>query len=153
MKNKIKLLASVAATSLMLLCGCAGKLTPQGAAGLTTAAVYAFGQNNPKIVATMLQIQPAACGIAKNPGSTVEDVVGVIENSGGVNEDTKAVINVLLAIYQTSIYPAHTNQAESHPYLEAVICQGWAGGLALLPGSEPVAHRTEPPSSKWILVK
>lgn len=159
MKTPLKLLASLALTSTILLSGCAGRMTPQGAAGLTTAAVYAFGNNNPKIVKTMRDIQPAVCEIAKNPGATVEDVIGVIQNTGGVDADTKAIINVLLAIYQTSIYPSHTNQAESHPYLEAIICPGWAGGLALLPGEvagigdAPARGWNSRQEAKWILVK
>lgn len=154
MKLTNKLLVSLTAFLLVVATGCAGRLTPQGAAGLTTAAVYAFGNNNPKIVKTMRQIQPAACDIAKNPGATVEDVIGVIENTGGVDADTKAIINVLLAIYQTSIAPSHTNQAEAHPYLEAVICPGWAGGLALLPASPgAVSKQISSPRAKWVLMK
>lgn len=154
MKLTNKLPVLLAAISLAVS-GCK-QLTPQGAAGLTTAAVYAFGRDNPKITATMRQIQPAACDIAKNPGSTVEDVVGVIENSGGVDADTKAVINVLLTVYQVAIAPIGTNQSQTHPYLEAVICPGWAGGLALLPVSGTAVRslsnaRPNPP--KWHLVR
>lgn len=154
-KKMKKLLISLVAVSLIAMTGCK-QLTPQAASTLTTAAVYAFGRNNPKIVTTMRQIQPAACDIAKNPGSTVEDVVGVIENYPGVSEDTKAVVQVLLAIYQTSIAPVGTNQSKTHPYLEAVICPGWAGGLALLPsgGANAVsAMRNAPAPGKWVLVK
>jgi hypothetical protein len=162
MKLISKLLASVTLTSLVLLTGCKS-LTPQGASALTTTAVYAFGRNNPKIVETMRKVQPLACDMAKNPGATVEDVVGIIENAGGVNSDTAAVINVLLAIYQTSIAPVGTNQAKTHPYLEAVICPGWEGGLALLPMDGPmiggVTKNAIPKKvssqvpGKWVLVK
>lgn len=153
MKLTSRLLLLLAVTSL--LCGCQ-QITPQQSATAATLAVYSYGTANPQTVPVMRLIQPAACDIAKNPGSTVEDVVGVIENAGGINAETKAVINVLLAIYQTSIAPSQTNQAESHPYLEAVICPGWAGGLALLPGGESpstsATSRNLPPG-KWILVK
>lgn len=137
----------------VLLTGCAGRITPQGAAGLTTAAVYAFGRSNPQITATMREIQPVACEMARNPASTLEDVIGVIQNSAGVNDDTKAVINVLLAIYQTSTYPNQTNPLQSRPYLEAVICPGWAGGLALLPAPGVDAPKSAAPVKHWILVK
>lgn len=144
MKNRIKLLMSVVAVSLLALTGCKN-ITPQQASGAATLAVYAYGTAQPQNVPIMRVIQPAACDVVKNPGATIEDVVGVIENTAGVNEQTKAIINVLLTIYQTSITPVGTNQSQIHPYLEAVICPGWAGGLALLPsgplGAAGVADR------------
>src|SRR6185369_8118758 len=79
MKNRIKLI-SLVSVCITALTGCK-QITPQVASTLTTTAVYAFGRNNPKIVATMRQVQPAACFAASQPGSTVEDVVGVIENT------------------------------------------------------------------------
>ena len=157
MKSTSKRLVSLVALSLAALTGCKN-LTPQGAAALTTGAVYAFGRNNPHIIEKMRQIQPLACDMAKNPSSTVEDVVGIIQNAAGVDTDTKAVLNVLLAIYQTSIYNVGTNQPQTHPYLEAVICPGWSGGLSLLPAvSESGARSTAQPHPagfrNWILIE
>lgn len=159
MKLIKKLSVVLVCTSSLFLIGCAGRITPLTAQSLTTLAVYEFGKQNPKITATMRKIQPLACDMAKNPGSTVEDVVGVVENAGGVNADTKAVINVLLAIYQTSVAAVGTNQPQTHPYLEAVVCPGWAGGLDLLPGASGVTKNAIPLKvskklpPKWVFVQ
>lgn len=152
MKSPKFLAATLIAFSLVALTGCKN-LTPQGAAGLTTTAVYEFGKNNPKLTKTMREIQPLACAVAQRPGSTVEDVIGEVENANGVNADTKEILNVLLTIYQVAIAPQSTNVATTHPYLEAVICPGWAGGLALIPDA---TSKNAPPKAvhgRWLRVK
>jgi len=146
MKLTSNLLVSLMLTLTALLTGCKN-LTPQGAASLTSLAVYEFGKDNPKATATMRLAQPVACELVKSPGSTVEDVIGAIQNAGGVSPDTKEVLQVLLAIYQTSIYQVGTNQAQTHPYLEAVICPGWQRGLELIGSKE------KPRARGWILIK
>lgn len=139
MKNKIKLLVSVALTSLVLMCGCAGRITPQTAAALTTLAVYEAGKDNAKLTTQMRRIQPPACHIATQQGVTVEDVVGVIDATVGLSPETKATVNIVLTILQTSIAPQGTNTVDASPYIKAVICDGWAGGLALLPVEGEIA--------------
>src|SRR6185295_10027803 len=130
--------------------GCAGRLTPQGAASATALAVYAFGENNPKITENMRRFQPVACDLAK---------------------DTKKVLLVISTIYQTAVLPHGTNTVSTHPYLEAVICEGWGTGLSLLPyppdpTPPPSLSRNAPPAkvvrakspkklppAKWFIVK
>ncbi len=157
MKYLKSLSVMLVSISVLALTGCQN-LTPQAAATATTAAVYATGRNNPKIVKVMRAVQPAACEIVKNPAATLEDVIGAVENAGGVNSDTKAILALLLTIYQTSTISTGTNQSQTHPYLEAVICPGWAGGLALLPdpaNPSGVSQNATPKKlpGKWILVE
>lgn len=151
--------------------GCAGRLTPQGAASATALAVYAFGENNPKITENMRRFQPVACDLAKNQGATIEDIVGVIQNTGDLDKDTKKVLLVISTIYQTAVLPHGTNTVSTHPYLEAVICEGWGTGLSLLPyppdpTPPPSLSRNAPPAkvvrakspkklppAKWFIVK
>jgi phosphoglycerol transferase MdoB-like AlkP superfamily enzyme len=160
MKNQIKLLVSVAATSIILLAGCAGRITPQTAASLTTLAVYEAGKDNGKLAADMRQIQPAACNVASNPDATIEDVANAIANAAGAKPDTKVIVNVILSILQTSTAPIGTNTVNQSPYIKAVICDGWAGGLALLPDETgivgEVTRRNAPMKklpARFVLVK
>lgn len=146
-----KLIPAFLAAALISLTGCK-QLTPQGAAALTTLAVYEFGKENPKITKTMREIQPLACDAALNPTNTIENVVWIIQKAG-VDTETKEVLNVLLTIYQVSVAPIGDDTVKTRPYFEAVICQGWAGGLALLP--VPVEKNAVPKyvTGQWLRVK
>ncbi len=157
MKSLKSLAVTLAAFSLLALTGCKN-LTPQGAASLTTIAVYEFGKDDARLTKTMRELQPLACAVAKNPSSVVEDVIDEVQNANGLNADTEEILNVILTIYQVAIAPHGTNASTTHPYLEAVVCQGWDGGLKLLPGETPpgVASKSAPQKvvhGKWLRVK
>lgn len=155
MKKRMNLIAMLAATSLLMLSGCA-QLTPEGAAVLTRFAVYEYGKNNKQATDTMRRIQPTACEVALHPDGTLAAVVTTVQNIGGVNADTKELLNVLLAIYQTSVQPHGTNVVKHRPYLQAVFCDGWQGGLEAIP-SGPAASVTKrnaaPQFKTWVRVK
>ncbi len=159
MKLTNKLFASLMLTLLAVsLTGCKN-LTPQGAAALTSIAVYEAGKDNPKLTRDMRNFQPLACAVAKSPGSTVEDVMGEIENTDILSADAKDILNTMLTIYQVGIATKGTNQSSTHPYLEAVICPGWEAGLRRLPGGAPApaaAAKNAPPAAvrgKWLRFK
>ncbi len=109
----------------------------------------------------MRRIQPPACKVASDPNATIQDVATAIESVANVKPDTKAVVNVILSILQTSVAPVGTNTVNQSPYIKAVICDGWAGGLALLPDdsgilSEVSKSRNAPPKklpARFVLVK
>lgn len=157
MTNRIKLLACAAVT-LTALTGCKN-ITPQTASSLTTLAVYEVAKNNPKITAYMRAVQPSACNMASTSGATIEDVVGVISNATDATVEEKAGVNIILSIFQTATAPLGTNTAAQAPYLKAVFCEGWAGGLASVPrtirgeNAPPSAALAPRPNGKWILVK
>lgn len=112
--------------------GCAGRLTPQGAASLTSLAVYEAGKDNANLTKEMRRIQPEACNIATNPAATILDVANAISDASGADVDTKIIVNVIISILQTSVAPVGTNVVNQSPYIKAVICDGWGRGLEWL---------------------
>ena len=47
----------------------------------------------------------AALAIANVPGVTIEDVIGEVQNSQKAKAETKAVLQVLLTVYQRTAVP------------------------------------------------
>lgn len=160
MKLTMKLLLPLIAGSLLILTGCAGRITPLTAQNLTTLAVYEAGKDKDR-AAFMRRVQPPACAIATLQGATIEDVIGEVINATDASPEDKIVLNIILSIFQTSTAPQGTNVVAQSPYLKAVFCDGWANGLELLPpsgGSKIIARNAPPKASrklpgKWIMVK
>lgn len=99
--------------------------------------------------------QRHTCGLfSPLQGATIEDVAGAIVNATDASIEEKAVINIILSIFQTST-EGSTNITANSPYLKAVFCDGWSAGLAIAP-SDAVKGVNEPPKrvhGRWVLVK
>lgn len=157
---KIKLVLILALSTLFS--GCAGRMTPPTAQSLTTLAVYGLGKESAKLTKQMRELQPLACVMAISEGATLADVATEIEPYVKANPETKLLVTTLLSIFQTSVATYGTNVPPARPYLKAVFCDGWKGGLDLLPNpDEPMAAlkrgRNAPPvklpPGKWVFVK
>lgn len=155
MKSLKNAIAVLAATSLLVLTGCKN-LTPQGAAALTAAAVYAAGNGNEKLTKQLRDLQPTACALATSNAS-VQEVALAVATVAGAKPETKVIVTAILAILQTSTAPVGTNAANTSPYVKAVLCDGWQMGLSYLPDESgivgEVAKGRNAPPGRFILVR